>query len=163
MKKISLTLGAPTPEFASPPHLEALKHRTYSGKISAPEKRPRSRFPDVAPDTGEANPPVNPHNPPQRKNKTIRLRELQTLVPFPASTLRRMTRVGIFVKAARRVAPARKWSRGAIEPGLAGPHLEVSWPASDAYGTADVTNPEIRSHMRAILHGSAEPMGRARA
>ena len=162
MKKISLTLGAPTPEFASPPHLEALKHRTYSGKISAPEKRPRSRFPDVAPDTGEANPPVNPHNPPQRKNKTIRLRELQTLVPFPASTLRRMTRVGIFVKAARGATPTRQWNRGAVEQWLAGPQLEVSWPASDAYGTAHDPDPQIRRHMRAILNGSAESMGRAR-
>ncbi len=162
MKKISLTLGAPTPEFASPPHLEALKHRTYSGKISAPEKRPRSRFPDVAPDTGEANPPVNPHNPPQRKNKTIRLRELQSLVPFPASTLRRMTRDGIFVKAARGATPTRQWNRGAVEQWLAGPQLEVSWPASDAYGTAHDPDPQIRRHMRAILNGSAEPMGRAR-
>ena len=162
MKKISLTLGAPTPEFASPPHLEALKHRTYSGKISAPEKRPRSRFPDVAPDTGEANPPVNPHNPPQRKNKTIRLRELQRLVPFPASTLRRMTRDGIFVKAARGATPTRKWNRGAVEQWLAGPQLGGSWPASDAYGTAHDPDPQIRRHMRAILNGSAEPMGRAR-
>ena len=162
MKKISLTLGAPTPEFASPPHLEALKHLTYSGKISAPEKRPRSRFPDVAPDTGEANPPVNPHNPPQRKNKTIRLRELQTLVPFPASTLRRMTRVGIFVKAARGATPTRKWNRGAVEQWLVGQQLEVSWPATDAHGTAHDPDPEIRRHMRAILNGSAAPMGRAR-
>lgn len=162
MKKISLTLGAPTPEFASLPHLEALKDRTYSGKISAPEKRPRSRFPDVAPDTGEANPPVNPHNPPQRKNKTIRLRELQTLVPFPASSLRRMTRDGIFVKAARGATPTRKWNRGAVEHWIAGPQLGVSWPASDAYGTAHDPDPQIRHHMRAILNGSAEPMGRAR-
>ena len=162
MKKISLTLGVPTPEFASLPHLEALKDRTYSGKISAPEKRPRSRFPDVAPDTGEANPPVNPHNPPQRKNKTIRLRELQALVPFPASTLRRMTRNGIFVKAARGATPTRQWNRGAVEQWLAGPQLEVSWPASDAYGTAHDPDPQIRRHMRAILNGSAESMGRAR-
>ena len=162
MKKISLTLGAPTPEFASPPHLEALKHRTYSGKISAPEKRPRSRFPDVAPDTGGANLPINPCRPPQRANKTVRLRELQALAPFPASTLPRLTQDGIFVKAASEVAPARKWNPGAVEQWLAGPQLEVSWPANDAYGTAHDPDPEIRRHMQAILNGSAEPMGRAR-
>lgn len=162
MKQISLTLGSPAPKFASLPHLEALKDCTHSGEISAPGKRPSSRFPDVAPDTGKANPPVNPHNPPQRKNKTVRLRELQTLVPFPASTLRRMTRDGIFVKAARGATPTRKWNRGAVEQWLAGPQLGVSWPANDAYGTAHDPDPEIRSHMRAILNGSAELMGRAR-
>ncbi|BEP93056.1 hypothetical protein GmRootA79_14400 [Acidovorax sp. A79] len=83
-------------------------------------------------------------------------------MPFPASTLRRMTRDGIFVKAASGVAPARKWNRGAVEQWLAGPQLEMSWPASDAYGTAHDPDPEIRRHMRAILNGSAEPMGRAR-
>ena len=99
----------------------------------------------------------------RRKSGTVRLRELQTMVPFPASTLRLMTQSGIFVKAARGSAPARKWNRGAVEEWIADPQLEVSWPASDAYGTDYDTDPEIRSHMRAILHGSAEPMGRARA
>ncbi len=163
MKQKLLPLGSSAPTLAAMPRLEESKDRAESEEIGAIGTRPRSRSFEVARGTYGANPSLSPHHPPQRKTKAIRLRELQTLVPFPASTLRRMTRVGIFVKAARRVAPARKWSRGAIEPGLAGPHLEVSWPASDAYGTAYDTNPEIRSHMRAILHGSAEPMGRARA
>lgn len=161
MKKISLPLGSPTPNFASLRRLEMLKDRTYSGKIRAPGMRPRSRFPDVAPDTGEANPPVNPHTPPRRKSNAVRLRELRTLVPFPASTLRRMTRDGIFVKAARGATPTRKWNRGAVEQWINGPQLEVSWPASDAYGTAYDPAPEIRSHMRAILSGPTESMARA--
>ncbi len=163
MKKTSLPLGSPTPNFASLRRLEMLKDRTYSGKSRAPGKRPRSRFPDVAPDTGEANPPVNPHTPPRRKSDAVRLRELRTLVPFPASTLRRMTRDGILVKAARRAAPTRKWSRGAVEQWLAGPQLEVSWAANGAYGTTHDPDPEIRSHMRAILSGSTKPTAPVRA
>ena len=73
-----------------------------------------------------------------------------------------MTRNGIFVKAARGATPTRQWNRGAVEQWLAGPQLEVSWPANDAYGTAHDPDPEIRRHMQAILNGSAEPMGRAR-
>lgn len=84
------------------------------------------------------------------------------MVPFPASTLRRMTRDGIFVKAARGATPTRKWNRGAVEQWLAGPQLGGSGPASDAYGTAHDPDPQIRRHMRAILNGPAEPMGRAR-
>ena len=162
MKKISLPLGLPNPNFASLRRLEMLKDRTYSGKIRAPGMRPRSRFPDVAPDTGEATPPVKPHTPLWRKSNAVRLRELRTLVPFPASTLRRMTRDGIFVKATRGVALAQKWNRGAVEQWIAGPQLEVSWPANDAYGTAYDPDPEIRRHMRATLNGCAEPIGRAR-
>ena len=74
-----------------------------------------------------------------------------------------MTRNGIFVKAARGAAPARKWTRGAVEQWLAGPQLEVSWPANDAYGTDQDPDPEIRSHMRAILSGSTKPSAPVRA
>ena len=163
MKQKLLPLGSSAPTLAAMPRLEESKDRAESEEIGAIGTRPRSRSFEVARGTYGANPSLSPHHPPQRKTKAIRLRELQTLVPFPASTLRRMTRVGIFVKAARRVAPARKWSRGAIEPGLAGPHLEVSWPASDAYGTDYDTDPEIRSHMRAILSGSTKPSAPVRA
>ena len=161
MKQISLALGLPAPKFASLPRLKAPKTRIDPGEIGALGKHSRSRFPEEAPHTSGANPP-NTHRPPKRKNKTADQRELQTSVLFPASTLRHMTREGIFVKAARGSAPARKWNRGAVEQWLAGPQLEVSWPASDAYGTAHDPDPQIRRHMRAILNGSAESMGRAR-
>ena len=161
MKQISLALGLPAPKFASLPRLKAPKTRIDPGEIGALGKHSRSRFPEEAPHTSGANPP-NTHRPPKRKNKTADQRELQTSVLFPASTLRHMTREGIFVKAARGSAPARKWNRGAVEQWLAGPQLEVSWPANDAYGTAHDPDPQIRRHMRAILNGSAESMGRAR-
>ena len=169
IKQISLITGSYDLDFIPGPHSAAQDDRTDFEELGATGKVQRNRYSGVTHGMGGAILPNTLSLPSKRttrsrrKSDTVRLRELQTMVPFPASTLRRMTRVGIFVKAARRVAPARKWSRGAIEPGLAGPHLEVSWPASDAYGTAYDTNPEIRSHMRAILHGSAEPMGRARA
>lgn len=162
MKQISLALGLPAPKFASLPRLKAPKTRIDPGEIGALGKHSRSRFPEEAPHTRGVNPP-NTHRPPTRKNETADQRELQTSVLFPASTLRRMTRDGIFVKAARGSAPARKWNRGAIEQGRAGPYLEVNWPASDAYGTAYDTDPEIRSHMRAILSGSTKPTAPARA
>lgn len=162
MREISSTVGssALTHTSTRPPGAE--EDRTDPGEIGATGTRPHSRSPEVARGTGGARPPLSPYRPPQRKNKTIRLRELQTLVPFPASTLHRMTQNDIFVKAARRVALARKWNRGAVEQWIAGPQLEVSWPANDAYGTAYDPDPEIRRHMRAILNGSAAPMGRAR-
>ena len=162
MKQISLALGLPAPKFASLPRLKAPKTRIDPGEIGALGKHSRSRFPEEAPHTSGANPP-NTHRPPKRKNKTADQRELQTSVLFPASTLRHMTREGIFVKAARGSAPARKWNRGAVEQWLAGPQLEVSWPANDAYGTAHDPDPEIRSHMRAILSGSTKPTAPARA
>lgn len=163
MKQILLSLGSSAPTLAAMPRLEGSQDSTDSRQVGAIEARPRSRLPEVARGTGGANLPMNPYRPPQRANKTVRLRELRTLVPFPASTLCRMTQDGIFVKAARGAVPTRKWNRGAVEQWLAGPQLEVSWPAHDAYGTAHDPAPEIRSHMRAILHGPAEPMGRARA
>ena len=163
MEEISLTVGSSALTQTSSRTLEAEEVRTDPGEIGAIGARPRSRMAEVARDTCAANLPINPYRAPQRKNETIRLRELQSLVPFPASTLRRMTQDGIFVKAARGAVPTRKWNRGAVEQWLAGPQLEVSWPAHDAYGTAHDPAPEIRSHMRAILHGPAEPMGRARA
>ena len=162
IKQISLITGSHNPEFVPVPHFMGREARTGPGKAVAINRRYSSHLPTIARATTEANPQTNPRRPPQRKNKTIHLRELQTLVPFPASTLSRMTRNGIFVKAARGAAPARKWTRGAVEQWLAGPQLEVSWPANDAYGTAHDPDPQIRRHMRAILNGSAEPMGRAR-
>lgn len=162
MKQILLSLGSSAPTLAAMSRLEGSQDSTDSRQVGAIGARPRSRLPEVARGTGGANLPINPYRPPQRTSTTVRLRELQPLVPFPASTLRRMTRDGIFVKAASGVAPARKWNRGAVEQWLAGPQLEMSWPASDAYGTAHDPDPEIRRHMRAILNGSAEPMGRAR-
>ena len=162
MEEISLTVGSSALTQTSSRTLGAEEVRTDPGEIGAIGARPRSRMAEVARDTCAANLPINPYRAPQRKNKTIRLRELQRLVPFPASTLRRMTRDGIFVKAARGATPTRKWNRGAVEQWLAGPQLGGSWPASDAYGTAHDPDPQIRRHMRAILNGSAEPMGRAR-
>ena len=162
IKQNALIPGSSDPEFILAPHLEGREDCTDFGKVGAVNRQHSSRLPKVARSTGEANPPLNPHRPPQRKKKTVRLRELQTLVQFPASTLRPMTRDGIFVKAAPGAAPARKWNRGAVEQWIAGQQLEVSWPANDAYGTAYDPAPEIRRHMRAILNGSAEPMGRAR-
>lgn len=145
----ALTTGSLNPEFIPVPHLMGRDARTSPGKVVAINRRYSSHSPNVARATTEANPPTNPRRPPQRKNKTIRLPELQGLEPIPAYTLRRM-------KAVRGSALARKWDRGAVEQGLAGPHLEVSCPASDAYGTAYDTDPEIRSHMRAILSGSTK-------
>ena len=162
MEEISLTVGSSALTQTSSRTLEAEEVRTDPGEIGAIGARPRSRMAEVARDTCAANLPINPYRAPQRKNKTIRLRELQSLVPFPASTLRRMTRDGIFVKAARGATPTRKWNRGAVEQWLAGPQLEVSWPANDAYGTAQDPDPEIRSHMRAILIGSTKPKARTR-
>lgn len=162
-KKNALITGSFNPEFIPVPYLMGRKDRITPGKVVAINRRYSSLLPNVARETTEANPPINPHRPPQRKNKTVRLRELQTLVPFPASTLQRMMRDGILVKAARGVPPARKWNRGAVEQWTAGSQLEVSWPADDAYGTAHDPDPEIRSHMRAILSGSAKPTARARA
>lgn len=162
MEEISLTVGSSALTHTSSRKPGAEEDRTDPGEICAIGARPRSRLPEVARGTGAANLSINPYRATQRKNKTIRLRELQTLVPFPASTLRRMTRDGIFVKAARGATPARKWNRGAVEQWLSSPQLGVSWPANDAYGTAHDPDPEIRRHMRAILNGSAEPMGRAR-
>ena len=161
-KQTALITGSHNPEFVPVPHFMGREARTGPGKAVAINRRYSSHLPTIARATTEANPQTNPRRPPQRKNKTIHLRELQTLVPFPASTLRRMTRVGIFVKAARGATPTRKWNRGAVEQWLAGPQLGGSWPASDAYGTAHDPDPQIRRHMRAILNGSAEPMGRAR-
>jgi len=161
-KQTALITGSHNPEFVPVAHFMGREARTSPGKAVAINRRYSSHLPTIARATTEANPQTNPYRPPQRANKTVRLRELQTLVPFPASTLRRMTRDGIFVKAARGATPTRKWNRGAIEQWLASPQLEVSWPANDAYGTAHDPDPEIRRHMRAILNGSAEPMGRAR-
>ncbi len=162
-KQTALITGSHNPEFVPVPHFMGREARTGPGKAVAINRRYSSHLPTIARATTEANPQTNPRRPPQRKNKTIHLRELQTLVPFPASTLRRMTRVGIFVKAARGATPTRKWNRGAVEEWIADPQLEVSWPASDAYGTDYDTDPEIRSHMRAILSGSTKPTAPARA
>lgn len=158
----ALITGLLNPEIIPAPHLMGRNACTSPGKVIEINRRYSSRLANVARTTTEAKPPTNLRRSPLRKNKTIRLRELQTLVPFPASTLRRMTRDGIFVKAVSGVAPARKWNAGAVEQWLAGPQLEMSWPANGAYGTAHDPDPEIRRHMRAILNGSAEPMGRAR-
>lgn len=163
MKQILLPLGSSAPTLAAMPRLKGSQDSTDSRQVGAIGARPRSRLPEVARGTGGANPPINPCRPPQRANKTVRLRELQTLAPFPASTLPRLTRDGIFVKAARGATPTRKWNRGAVEEWIADPQLEVSWPASDAYGTDYDTDPEIRSHMRAILSGSTKPTAPARA
>lgn len=163
MKQILLSLGSSAPTLAAMPRLEGSQDSTDSRQVGAIEARPRSRLPEVARGTGGANLPMNPYRPPQRANKTVRLRELQALAPFPASTLPRLTQDGIFVKAASGVAPARKWNPGAVEQWLAGPQLGGSGPASDAYGTAHDPDPEIRSHMRAILSGSTKPTAPARA
>lgn len=163
MEEISLTVGPSALTQTSSRTLGAEEVRTDPGEIGAIGVRPPSRLAEVARGTCPASLPINPYRAPQRKSKTIRLRELQTLVPFPASTLRRMTRDGIFVKAARGVAPVRKWNRRAVEQWLVCPQLEVGWPASDAYGTAHDPAPEIRSHIRAILGGSTKPTARVSA
>lgn len=159
----ALITGLLNPEIIPAPHLMGRNACTSPGKVIEINRRYSSRLANVARTTTEAKPPTNLRRSLLRKNKTIRLRELQTLVPFPASTLRRMTRDGIFVKAARGSAPARKWNRDAVEQWIGGPQLEVSWPASDAYGTAYDPAPEIRSHMRAILSGSTKPTAPVRA
>lgn len=162
MEEISLTVGSSALTQTSSRTLEAKEVRTDPGEIGAIGARPRSRMAEVARDTCAANLPINPYRAPQRKNKTIRLRELQRLVPFPASTLRRMTRDGIFVKAARGATPTRSGTVALSNSGSLARNWGGSWPASDAYGTAHDPDPQIRRHMRAILNGSAEPMGRAR-
>lgn len=158
----ALITGLLNPEIIPAPHLMGRNACTSPGKVIEIDRRYSSRLANVARTTTEANPPTNLRRSPLRKNKTVRLRELQTSVLFPASTLRRMTRDGIFVKAVHGSAPARKWNRGAVQQWLAGPQLEVSWPANDAYGTAQDPDPEIRSHMRAILIGSTKPKARTR-
>ena len=168
IKQISLITGSSDLDFISGPHSAAQNDRTDFEEIGAIGKVQRHRSSGVTHGMGGAILPNTLSLPSKRttrsrrKSDTVRLRELQTMVPFPASALRRMTRDGIFVKAARGATPTRQWNRGAVEQWLAGPQLEVSWPANDAYGTAQDPDPEIRSHMRAILIGSAEPMGRAR-
>lgn len=167
MKQISWTLGLSAPAYASAPCVEVSKDQSDFGGVGPVGRHHGRHLPEVAHGTGRAILPIalslHPkHVRSQRNSKAVSLRQLPTLVLFPASTLRRMTQDGIFVKAARGSAPARKWNRGAVEQWLAGPQLEVSWPANDAYGTAHDPDPEIRRHMQAILNGSAEPMGRAR-
>lgn len=168
IKQISLITGSSDLDFISGPHSAAQDDRTDFEEIGAIGKVQRNRSSGVTRGMGGAILPIPLSLPSKhttksrRKSDPVRLRELQTMVPFPAATLRRMTQDGIFVKAARGSVPVRKWNRGAVEQWLAGPQLEVSWPANDAYGTAQDPDPEIRRHMRAILNGSAEPMGRAR-
>lgn len=168
IKQISLITGSSDLDFISGPHSAAQDDRTDFEEIGAIGKVQRNRSSGVTHGVGGAILPNTLSLPSKRttrsrrKSGTVRLRELQTMVPFPASTLRLMTQSGIFVKAARGSAPARKWNRGAVEQWLVGQQLEVSWPATDAHGTAHDPDPEIRRHMRAILNGSAEPMGRAR-
>ena len=169
IKQISLITGSSDLDFISGPHSAAQNDRTDFEEIGAIGKVQRHRSSGVTHGMGGAILPNTLSLPSKRttrsrrKSGTVRLRELQTMVPFPASTLRLMTQSGIFVKAARGSAPARKWNRGAVEQWLAGPQLEVSWPANDAYGTAHDPDPEIRSHMRAILSGSTKPTAPARA
>ena len=169
IKQISLITGSSDLDFISGPHSAAQDDRTDFEEIGAIGKVQRNRSSGVTHGMGGAILPNTLSLPSKRttrsrrKSGTVRLRELQTMVPFPASTLRLMTQSGIFVKAARGSAPARKWNRSAIEQWLAGAQLEVSWPASNAYGTAYDTDPEIRSHMRAILSGSTKPTAPARA
>ena len=168
IKQISLITGSSDLNFISGPHSAAQEDHTDFEEVGAIGKVQRNRSSGVTHGIGGTIPPTTLSRPSthatksRRKSGTIRLRELQTLVPFPASTLRRMTQDGIFVKAARGVAPTRKWNRGAVEQWLASPQLEVSWPADEAYGTAHDPDPEIRRHMRAILNGSAKPTGRSR-
>lgn len=168
IKQISLITGSYDLDFIPGPHSAAQDDRTDFEELGATGKVQRNRSSGVTHGMGGAILPNTLSLPSKRttrsrrKSGTVRLRELQTLVPFPASTLRRMTRDGIFVKAARGSAPARKWNRDAVEQWIGGPQLEVSWPASDAYGTVYDPAPEIRSHMRAILNCSAEHMERAR-
>ena len=169
IKQISLITGSSDLDFISGPHSAAQNDRTDFEEIGAIGKVQRHRSSGVTHGMGGAILPNTLSLPSKRttrsrrKSDTVRLRELQSLVPFPASTLRRMTRDGIFVKAARGATPTRKWNRGAVEEWIADPQLEVSWPASDAYGTDYDTDPEIRSHMRAILSGSTKPTAPARA
>lgn len=169
IKQISLITGSSDLDFISGPHSAAQNDRTDFEEIGAIGKVQRHRSSGVTHGMGGAILPNTLSLPSKRttrsrrKSDTVRLRELQTMVPFPASTLRRMTRDGIFVKAARGSAPARKWNRDAVEQWIGGPQLEVSWPASDAYGTAYDPAPEIRSHIRAILSGSTKPTAPARA
>ena len=168
IKQISLITGSYDLDFIPGPHSAAQDDRTDFEELGATGKVQRNRYSGVTHGMDGAilpntlSPPSKRTTRSRRKSDTVRLRELQTRVPFPASTLRRMTRDGIFVKAARGATPTRKWNRGAVEQWLAGPQLGGSWPASDAYGTAHDPDPQIRRHMRAILNGSAEPMGRAR-
>jgi len=167
-KQLSLTTGSSDLDFIPAPHLTAQGDRADPEEVGAIGKRQRNRSTGVTRGLGGAILPTTLSLPSKRttksrrKSDTVRLRELQTMLPRPTSTLRRMTQDGIFVKAARGVALARKWNRGAVEQWIAGPQLEVSWPANDAYGTAYDPDPEIRRHMRAILNGSAASMGRAR-
>lgn len=164
MKAFSWTVGSSAPTHTSTCPIEAGEDRIDSGEIGAIGRRSRSHSPDAAHDTGGANPSITPslptkRNKSRRKSKTPRQRELLTMAQLPASTLRPMTKYGAFVKAARAAAPIRKWNRKAVEKWIAGPQLEVSWPANDACGTAYDPDPEIRSHMRAILKDSVEAMG----
>lgn len=169
IKQISLITGSYDLDFIPAPHSAAQDDRTDFEELGATGKVQRNRSSGVTHGMGGAILPNTLSLPSERTTRArresgaVRLRELQTLVPFPASTLRRMTRDGIFVKAARGTARVRKWHRGAIEQWLICPQPEVSWSASDAYGTAHDPAPEIRSHMRAILGGSAKPTARARA
>ena len=168
IKQISLITGSCDLDYIPGPHSAAQDDRTDFEELGATGKVQSNRSSGVTDGMGGAilpntlSLPSNRTARSRRKSGTVRLRELQTLVPFPASNLRRMTRDGIVVKAARGSTPARTWNRGAVEQWLAGPQLEVSWPADEAYGTAHDPDPEIRRHMRAILNGSAKPMGRAR-
>jgi hypothetical protein len=158
IKQISLITGSYDLDFIPAPHSAAQDDRTDFEELGATGKVQRNRSSGVTHGMGGAILPNTLSLPSKRttrarrKSGAVRLRELQTLVPFPASTLRRMTRDGI-----------RKWHRGAIEQWLICPQPEVGWSASDAYGTAHDPAPEIRSHMRAILGGSAKPTARARA
>ena len=169
IKQISLITGSYDLDFIPGPHSAAQDDRTDFEELGATGKVQRNRYSGVTHGMDGAILPNTLSLPSKRttrsrrKSDTVRLRELQTMVPFPASTLRRMTRDGIFVKAARGATPTRKWNRGAVEEWIADPQLEVSWPASDAYGTDYDTDPEIRSHMRAILSGSTKPTAPARA
>ena len=169
IKQISLITGSSDLDFISGPHSAAQNDRTDFEEIGAIGKVQRHRSSGVTHGMDGAilpntlSPPSKRTTRSRRKSDTVRLRELQTMVPFPAAALRRMTRDGIFVKAARGATPTRKWNRGAVEEWIADPQLEVSWPASDAYGTDYDTDPEIRSHMRAILSGSTKPSAPVRA
>ena len=164
-KQLSLITGSSDLDCIPAPHLTAQGDRADPEEVGAIGKRQRNRSPGVTHGLGGAILPTTLSLPSKRttrsrrKSDTVRLRKLQTIQPLPASTLRRITQDDIFVKAARGVALARKWNRGAVEQWIDGPQLELSWPANDAYGTAYDPAPEIRSHMRAILKDSVEAMG----
>ena len=141
MKQISLTLGSSAPAYASAPCVEVSKDQSDFGGVGPVGRHHGRHLPEVAHGTGRAILPValslHPkHVRSQRNSKAVSLRQLPTLVLFPTSTLRRITRDSISVKTAHGVTTSRKWGHDTDEPWMTGSHLEVIWPVSAAYDAA---------------------------